>query len=222
MLYFSLTLSLSQGLFLDMLPEILLLVHLAIYKPQIEAASHVVLAVKSLSMTDRYDNAFVNGVFKDNILLALNYLGGAVKGKNDINWDEVEKPFHYEFTLSPGQEFAFHDGTLPEYSLNVTKTMNTHFMWSEGYKSDGLLVGDGVCHLASLIYWAAKDADLSAYAPSNHNFAKINDVPKEYGVAIMSPSPLGNLYIVDNKNKPVIFAFDYDGTNLTVSVTEAS
>jgi hypothetical protein len=204
-----------------MLPEILLLVHLAINKPQIEAASSVVLATKSLSMTDRYDNIFVNDVFKDNILLAMNYLDGAVKSKNDVDWNNIEKPFHYEFTLEPGQEFAFHSGILPEYSKNVVKTMNTHFMWSEGYKSDGFLTGDGVCHLASLIYWAAKDASLSAYAPSNHNFATINDIPKEYGVAIMSPSPLGNLYVTNNKDKPVTFVFNYDGTNLTVGITEA-
>jgi hypothetical protein len=203
-----------------MLAEIAMVLHLAMYQPQVEAASNVVLASHSFPLTDRYDNTFVNDVFKDNILLAMNYMSGAVKSKNDVNWDKVESPFHYEFTLEPGQEFAVHDGTLPEYSENVAKTMNTHFMWNEGYKSDGFLVGDGVCHLASLIYWTARDAGLSSYAPSNHNFAKINDVPKEYGVAIMSPSPLGNLYITNSKDKPVTFIFDYDGTNLAVSVTE--
>jgi len=205
-----------------MLAELLIVLHLVVSQPQIEAASSVVLASHSFSMADRYDNTFVNDVFKDNILLALNYMDGAVKSKNDINWVNVESPFHYEFQLEPGQEFAFHDKTLPEYSQNVVKTMNTHFMWDEGYKSDRLLVGDGVCHLASLIYWTAKDAGLSAYAPSNHNFAVINDVPKEYGVAIQSPSPLGNLYITDNKDKPVTFVFNYDGANLSVSVSEAN
>jgi vancomycin resistance protein YoaR len=93
-------------------------------------------------------------------------------------------------------------------------------MSDEGFKYDGDVTGDGVCHFASLIYWTAKDAGLTAYAPSNHNFAKINDVPREYGVAIMAPSPLGNLYIIDNQDKPVTFVFDYDGTNLSVSATE--
>jgi hypothetical protein len=203
-----------------MLPELFLLVHLAIYQPRVEAASNVVLASHSFPLTDRYGNTFVNDVFKDNILLAVNYMDGAVKSKAEVDWTKVEKPFHYEFTLNPGQEFAFHDGTLPGYSLNVVKTMNTRFMWTEGYKSDGLLIGDGVCHLASLIYWVALDAGLSAYAPSNHNFATIPDVPKEYGVAIMAPSPMGNLYITNSKNKPVTFVFDYDGTNLSVAVTE--
>ena len=173
-------------------------------------------------MNDRYDNAFVNGVFKDNILLAMNYMDGAVKSKTDVDWTKVESPFHYEFTLNPGEEFAFHDGVLPDYSKNIVQTTNSHFDSDEGYKYDGDLTGDGVCHLASIIDWAATDAGLTVYAPSNHNFAKINDVPKEYGVAIMSPSPLGNLYIIDNKDKPITFVFNYDGSNLDVSVTEAN
>lgn len=178
------------------------------------------LASHSFSLEDRYNNSFVNGVFKDNILLTLDYMSGAVKTKSDINWENVEKPFYYDFTLNPGEEFAFHDHALPEYSQNVVKTTGVHFNYTEGFKYDGDLTGDGVCHLASLIYWVAHDAGLTAYAPSNHNFAKINDVPKEYGVAIMSPDPLGNLYVVNNLDKPVTFAFDYDGTNLTVTILE--
>jgi hypothetical protein len=189
-------------------------------KPQVQGSSSVVLSTHSFSLEDRYDNTFVNDVFKDNILLTLAYMDGAVKGNADISWNKVESPFTYEFTLNPGEEFAFHDGTLPDYSKNVVKTTGVMFNSQEGFKYDGDLVGDGVCHLASLIYWAAKDAGLSAYAPSNHNFAKINDVPEEYGVAIMAPSPLGNLYITDSLDKPINFTFNYDGTNLSVSVTE--
>jgi hypothetical protein len=182
----------------------------------------VVLATHSFSLEDRYSNTFVNDVFKDNILLTLAYMDGSVKNKADISWSKIESPFNYEFTLQPGQEFAFHDSTLPDYSKNVVKTTDAHFTWDEGFKNDGDLTGDGVCHLASLIYWTAKDAGLTAYAPSNHDFAKINDVPKEYGVAIMSPSPLGNLYIIDSLSKPVNFVFNYDGINLSVSITEES
>lgn len=206
-------------LFLPMFSEVvLLLVHLAVDQPRPEVASGVVLASHSFSLEDRYNNSFVNGVFKDNILLTLNYMDGAIKDKSGINWDDVEKPLQYSFTLDPGQEFAFHGATLPEYSQNIAKTTNAHFNWDEGFKSDGDFTGDGVCHLASLIYWTAKDAGLTTYAPSNHNFAKIPDVPKEDGVAIMSPNPLGNLYIVNNLDKPVVFYFNYDGTNLSVSV----
>jgi hypothetical protein len=187
-------------------------------KPQVVGNSSVVLASHSFSLEDRYDNASVNDVFKDNILLAMGYMDGKVTNKTDLSWNTVEAPFQYTFTLEPGQEFAFQNHTLPDYSKNVVKTTNSNFMWIEGYKSDGFLVGDGVCHLASLMYWTAKDAGLTAYAPSNHNFAKINDIPKEYGVAIQSPSPEGNLYIVNNLEKSVNFVFNYDGTELTVEV----
>lgn len=181
-------------------------------------ASGVELASKSISLENRYNNKFVNDVFKDNILLTLNYMDGAVKNKADISWPDVEKPFNYEFTLNPGERFAFHDGLLPAYSGNVVKTTGVRFNSFEGFKYDGDLVGDGVCHLASLIYWAAKDAGLEAYAPSNHNFAKINDVPKEYGVGILAPSPLGNLYITNNLDKPVTFVFAYKNSILTVAI----
>ena len=189
-------------------------------QPQVLGASSVTLASRALSMEDRYDVPSVNTVFKDNILLSVHYMAGDVKSKADVNWSSIEAPFKTEFTLKPGEEFAFHKYTLPEYSKNVAKTMNSSFMWDEGYKSDGWLTGDGVCHIASIIYWAAKDAGLTAYAPSNHNFAKINDVPKEYGVAIEAPSPLGNLYIVNSLDKPVTFLFNYDGSNLTVTIVE--
>lgn len=187
-------------------------------EPNVLGASSVTLASRSFSMDDRYGNKFVNDVFKDNILLTISYMAGSVRSKADISWAQVEAPFHYEFTLKPGEVFAFHEGVLPQYKNKVAVTTGVLFNSIEGFKYDGDLVGDGVCHLASLIYWAAKDAGLDAYAPSNHNFAKINDVPKEYGVGILAPSPLGNLYITNNKEVPVTFAFDFDGTNLTISV----
>ena len=202
-----------------MLYELVLALHLMLSRPQVLGASSAVLASHSFSLENRYDNEFVAGVFKDNILLTLRYLDNPALTKAEINWEEVEKPFHTEFTLEPGQEFAFHDKTLADYSENVVKTANAHFIGQEGFKSDGYLIGDGVCHLASLMYWVAKDAGLTAYSPSNHNFAKINDVPKEYGVAILSPNPLGNLYIINSLDQPVTFNFDFDGENLVVSAS---
>ncbi len=181
------------------------------------------LAQHSMPLDDRYSNPYVNGVFKDNILLTLNYLSGAVKSAQQISWDDVEKPFHFEFTLQPGQTFAFHDSLLPEYAGRVVKTTNTHFNYQDGFKSDGYLTGDGVCHLASLIYWTAEDAGLAANAPTNHNFAPIPDVPREFGVAIyVSPSSAAsareNLYITNNKKAPVSFIFDYRDNLLTTSI----
>lgn len=205
-----------------MIPEILLLLALAV-APVNMGSTSVPIASHTISMTNRYGNDFVNGVFKDNILLTMSYMRGETKSKNEINWEEVQKPFHYEFTLKPGEGFAFHDILLPQYSDKVVKTTNSHYNYQEGFKSDGYLMGDGVCHLASLIYWAAKDADLAAYAPANHDFAVIPDVPKEYGVAIYNipqtrQGANSNLYIVNNKETPVHFVFDYKNENLTVQV----
>jgi len=187
----------------------------------------VPLATHEISLNERYSNAFVNDVFKDNILLTLNYLDGAVESPKDISWSEVEKPFHYEFTLKPGEGFAFHDKLLPEYSGRVVKTTNAHFNFQDGFKSDGYLTGDGVCHLASLIYWVAKEAGLATVAPRNHDFANIPGVPREYGVSIYArpgeaASAYQNLYITNNKELPVRFVFDYNDSELTVSIFKAN
>jgi hypothetical protein len=188
--------------------------------------SSAVLSTKSFSLDNRYDNDFVNSVFKDNILLTLNYLEGNIKSKEDIIWGEIEKPAKFTFTLNPGESFAFHDQILPEYDNNVVKTTNAHFNYQDGFKSDGYLMGDGVCHLASIIYWAAKDAGLDAYAPTSHDFAKINEVPKEYGVSIYSlpggfdKSARENLYIQNNLDTAMTFTFIFDGKDLSITISK--
>lgn len=184
-----------------------------------------VLGSREFSLEKRYPNQWVSDVFKDNILLTLAYLRGGVHGSS-INWAEIEKPFHYDFKLEKNQVFAFHGDVLPQYKGEVVKTTDAHFNSNEGFKSDGWLVGDGVCHLASLINWAARAAGLDVLSPTNHNFAVINQVPKKYGVAIYdvpgqsASNELQNLYIRNNKNKEILIAFDYDGTSLRVSVEE--
>ncbi len=181
------------------------------------------LASRSYSLEDRYADKWVSDIFKDNILLAVAYLRGYEKTQ-DVNWAAVEKPFHYEFTLKPGETFAFHDDILPEFKNSVIKTTGSHFNWSEGYKSDGWLVGDGVCHLASFINWVARDAGLEVVSPTRHDFAVIPDVPRGYGVSIYAnpmtsgSNELQNLYIKDNKSNPVEMDFDFDGHNLKVSI----
>ena len=206
-----------------MLPFILYVL-VALSTPQALGASRVELAERHFSLENRYGNEFVNDVFKDNILLTLRYLEGSVDDRGDIVWENVQKPFRYEFTLEPGQGFAFHDQILPEYKDKIVKTTNAHFNFQDGFKTDGLLYGDGVCHLASLIHWAAKDAGLTSVYFANHDFAKINEVPREYGVSIktvpgeFANSSRQNLYIVNNLDKRVIFAFNYDGADLSVSV----
>lgn len=192
--------------------------------PQENKPAEQVLSSRAISLEKRYSNKFVNDVMKDNILLNIAYMRGKSGKDANINWQEIEKPFHYSFTLKPNETFAFHDDVLTEYQGKIAKTTNAHFNSQEGFKSDGYLVGDGICHLASIIYWAAKDAELTAKAPTNHDFMPISQIPKEFGVSIYAypgenySDQLQNLYITNNKNAPLEFKFDYDGEILTVSV----
>ena len=182
------------------------------------------IASRAMSLNTRYGYELASNVYKDNILLNLAYLNGTVKSKNDINWDNLHKPMVMEFTLEPGQRFAYHATTLLEYSENVVITTNSNFGAGDGYKYEGGLYGMGVCHLASLIHWAALDAGLESIVPSNHDFYPIPEVPKQYGVAIYSnPNSLAasakqNLYIKNTLDSKVTFRFDFDGINLKVTV----
>lgn len=186
------------------------------------------LVERSISLNNRLYYPSANQVYKDNILLNMAYLRGAAKKGEVINWDEVRKPFSYSFVLDKNQTFAYHNAVLDKYNGKVSQTTNSHFDASEGYKSDGYLYGMGVCHLASVINYAAKDAGLETEVPSNHNFAVINGVPREYGVAIYySPDALGasaneNLYITNNFDSAVKFQFDFDGDNLKVKILKIS
>ena len=183
-----------------------------------------VVAQKTYSLADRYGNSYVNNVFSDNILLTLAYMVRIVKNGQNVNWNMVNSPFTYQLILKPGQTFAFHDEILPQYKNSVVETTNAHFDSSQGFKSDGWLVGDGVCHLASFMNVVARSAGLKVNAPTPHNFAKIADVPAKFGVAIYytpnspSSSALQNLYITNNFNKPIAFVFNHSGSNLNIKV----
>lgn len=184
------------------------------------------LSVREISLLNRQPDAWVNDIFKKNILLTFAYAQHKVTSPDDINWNEVEKPFTYTLVLAPHELFAFHDGVLPQYKNKVGLTMNAHFNYQEGFKYDGYLVGDGVCHLASLLYWVAKDAQLEAIAPTNHDFAHIESVPREFGVSIFSlpgqeyTSALQNLYLTNNRIHPIHIEFIYNGKTLKVTISE--
>lgn len=185
-----------------------------------------VLSQHGFSLDNRYPVASVNEVFKKNILLNLAYLDGEVKSKQDLNWDTVLKPKHTSFTLKPGEVFAYHENVLPEYEGKVAITTKAHFDSTQGFISDGYLVGDGVCHLASLINWVAQDAGLDVKVTKNHDFAPIAEVPKKYGVSIYTNASVkgsganNNLYITNNKVNPVQFNFDYTDNKLVVWAVE--
>jgi len=188
-----------------------------INKPQ-----ETILAQKEFSMEYRYPVKSVSNIFKDNILLNLAYLDGRISKQSDIDWSTINKPFYSEFSLKPGETFAYHDSVLPEYEGKITLTTNSTFGRSDGYKSDGYLYGDGVCQLASLISWVAKEAMLTVNAPTNHDFAAIPEIPKSEGVSIYydpadkAHSARSNLYITNNTNKEVKFIFEYKGDRLSV------
>lgn len=190
---------------------------------QIEQAQ-VELGSTSMSLDNRIEYKPTNDIYKDNILLNLAYLSGTIKKGDQINWEEVRKPLEIQFSLEPGERFAYHDSLLLEYSEGVVLTTNSQFNAEEGYKYSEGLYGMGICHLASVIHWAALNAGLESIAPSNHDFAVIREVPKEYGVAIYSSpdasvsSARQNLYIKNTLNSKVTFRFDFDGVNLKVSV----
>ncbi|MBI2338301.1 VanW family protein [Candidatus Daviesbacteria bacterium] len=177
-----------------------------------------------MTLSNRYPDNFVNEVFKNNILLNLAYFSDRVTKASDIKWNEITKPFSYELRLNPGQTFAYHEDVEQKYKQTLVKTTNAHFNSQEGFKTDGYLFGDGVCHLASLVNWAARDAGLEVEAPTNHNFANIPDIPKEYGVSIYSnPKALGsntrqNLYITNPRSEPVELRFEYRDDKVKVSV----
>lgn len=191
-----------------------------------QVAPTTALSVEKYSLADRYAEPSVNKVFSDNILLTLAYMDGKVKKGEKIDWDKVREDGTYTFVLNPGQTFAFHDAVLPEYKGKIAQTTNAHFSWDEGFESDGWLVGDGVCHLASFMNVAAKAAGLTVVAPTRHDFAAIPEVAKENGVAIYdSPNdPAGsseqNLYITNNKDNPVAFVFTHKNTSLEIGVEE--
>ncbi len=189
-------------------------------------SSEKVLASRQISLETRYAVKSVNDVMKKNILLNLAYLSGSVKSKADINWDTLQKSTEYTFVLRPNETFAFQDSVLDEYKDSLVKTTNAHFNSKEGFLSDGYLVGDGVCHFASIIYWAAKDAGLDALRTKSHSIAKIQEVPDEFGVSIYVDPNSGygarnNLYVTNNKDHDIKFRFQYqEGGALEVSVIE--
>lgn len=188
------------------------------------AVQKTVLAERAMSMQDRYAVPIVGDVFRDNILLTLAYMSGKVQNASQINWDEVRKPQSFAFTLQPGQSFAYHDGVLPEYANSTVMTTKAHFNAAEGFLATAGLYGNGVCHFASLMNWAARDAGLEVAAPTNHDFAAIPGISREYGTAIyyvfgqQSVNELQNLYIRNNQDVPVTIIASYDGTSMKVRV----
>ncbi len=195
-------------------------------KTQLSAPEPHVLAIQDYSLADRYKNTFVNDVFSDNILLTLSYMIGQTKAGEKVDWDKVHQQNKFQFILQPGKTFSFHDLVLDDYKDSVVQTTNAHFSSTEGFKSDGWLVGDGVCHLASFMNVVAKQAGLEVTAPTRHDFAAIPDVSRDFGTAIYyvpgdkSVSSKQNLYVKNTLDRPIAFVFIHSDNSLKVAVEE--
>lgn len=198
-------------------------------EPQIATVSApVMLAQRRYSMANRHDASPINEVFVDNMLLTLVYMQGLITPGDSVDWDRIRTPNSYGFVLRPGETFAFHDVVMEDYEDTLAVTTNSHFNAQENFRSSGWLVGDGVCHLASFLNVAARDAGLSVYFPKDHNFASIPQVDRSDGVSIYyaptndNLSMNRNLYITNSRPSPVSFLFVYDGQALTITVREIS
>lgn len=160
------------------------------HQTQIEPKEEV-LAQQTLDLSQRDGNDSVNQVFKHNILLAAQ---------------------KFPIILSPGEAFAFHPNILPLYQKQLVQTIGDEFNSREGYRSAGGIVGDGVCHLASLLNWVAQEAGLETQALVDHSFRPIPGIPQEYWTSIRYAqtghnSQAQNLYIKNNFDFPVLFQF---------------
>lgn len=198
-----------------------------------------ILLEKTLDLTKRDRNPFANEVFADNILLALHYFAGhgeTVKvtftgqGPRNIDWEKVRESFHLSLTLLPGETFAFHENLAPQYRVLPVRTSGTRYIFKEGYKAVGGLAGNGVCHLASLLNWAAQEAQfggkavLEVKAPVDHNFSPIPGIPKKYGTSILYRPKGGNsqnqnLYLKNNFSLPVKFIFFADSQKVILRIS---
>ena len=179
----------------------------------------IILSSKSISLNDRHPKKVVNEVIRKNILLCLAYMNRNVDNSSEIDWAVVDSPSQYEFTLQPGEIFAFQDKVLPQYAPTAVTT-RSNYSSEQGFLWDGKRYGGGVCDLASLMCWAAKTAGLNqTYVPTNHT-GLIPGIPDEYIVSIFYgwEEDTHNLYIPNNMDKPVCFEFNYDGNDLSVNV----
>lgn len=168
----------------------------------------------------------MSDIMADNILLNLAFLNRDQIDPKNIEWDKIRANRTISFKLEPDKVFAFHEDVLSEYEGRVTQTTNAHFNYAQGFKYDGYLVGDGVCHLASLMYWVAKDAGLNTKAPTSHDFMSIPGISREFGVSIFympgskEANARQNLYISNTRSKDLIFRFIVEDKNLKFQIAE--
>lgn len=195
----------------------------------------ILLAQKEMDLTQRQKDRYVNEIFADNILLYLRYLKGdadatvnqqlTTTSQKVMDLAKVREPFTFSFTLVPGEVFAFHPDVLPEFQNKPRRTALTTFKSSEGYRFVAGLWANGVCHIASLINWAAQEAGLKVTAKVNHDFAPIPGVPREFGTAIYymegaaNANQQQNLYLENTYDFPVTLTFTVTDTKVILTIS---
>jgi len=188
-----------------------------------------ILASETMDLANRYPVVSVSEGFKENILIALSYFASAGQSEElsitggAIPQGDTLQAQKLSILLNPGEVFAFHKkGILPEFKESKIVSQESDFTTNYGYKVVAGLGGNGVCHLASLINLVARKAGLEVVSPTNHNFAPIPGIEKEFGVSISTRnSPeRQNLYVKNNLDKPVLFRFSLTGDRLQLAVVE--
>lgn len=171
------------------------------------AQKYELMAAESIDLDNRYPVESVSKGFKENILIAVNYLNLDGRGG---------------FVLQPNEVFAFQEkGILPQFASDKIVTQDSDFTTRTGYKMVAGLGGNGVCHLASLMNWTSSEAGLEVVSPTFHDFAKIPGIDRIYGTSISTRnSPeRQNLYIRNTFDFPVRFQFITEGNLLVLLIT---
>ncbi|MGI5826190.1 MAG: VanW family protein [Patescibacteria group bacterium] len=175
---------------------------------ELAAPPKEVLAEGVLDLSSRNPNKSINEGFKENILVNLGYL---YKDRDRL-------------ILQPGEVFAFHKNIHPDFKDAVIVTQESEYRSSEGYKPVAGLYGNGVCHLATLMNYAASQAGLEVMAMVSHDFAPVPGIDRKYGTSIKFYPNIGgtserqNLYIRNTKDSPVEFKFSQEGDLLKLAI----
>jgi vancomycin resistance protein YoaR len=178
---------------------------------ELGAAQQETLSEGVLDLSTRNPSEAINQGFKENILVNLDYL---YKDRARI-------------IIRPGEVFAFHKNIHPDFRGSVIVTQESEYKASEGYKLIAGLYGNGVCHLATLMNYAASQAGLEVTAMVSHDFAPVPGIDRKYGTSIKFSPNIGgtserqNLYIKNTKDYPVEFKFSQQGDVLKFAVVKS-
>lgn len=182
------------------------------------------LASEKMDLSYRYPVESVSDGFRENILINL-YHFSRIGADNDYNGvgdikPQEKVPASFIIMLKPGEVFAFHDKINKEYEKDKVIAPKSGYGAKDGYLLISGLYGNGVCHLATLMYKTAEKANIEVNAPTRHDFASIPGFTREEGTAISYGNcpERQNLYVKNNKPYPVELRFDLSGSDLIFTI----